>query len=102
MGKLTRNRVLWEGWGGASRGPKGWEWDKKKFPHHARRGKNGVRQNHARRGRKPHPSDPPCCVAIPFSPQDLSGSRALQLQFVAFECRLDQWQSCFGNEYKLF
>ena len=41
------------------------------FPHHTRRGgagqgENGVRQNYAGRGRRPHSSDPPRPIAIPY------------------------------------
>ena len=49
LGKLTRNRVL--------RGEKGFRG--------ALKGKNGVRQNHVGRRRKPHLSDPPRPIVIP-------------------------------------
>jgi len=49
------------GWGGAPRGG-----DKvRKFSPSCKTGKNGTKQNHARRGRKPHPLAPPHPIAIP-------------------------------------
>ena len=35
------------------------------FPRHAGRGGDEARQNHPGRGRRPHPSAPPCPIAIP-------------------------------------
>ena len=55
MGKLIRSRVL--------RG--GVEMGQENFPCHARRGGDEVRQNHAGRGQKPHPSDLLHLIAIP-------------------------------------
>ena len=55
MGKLIRSRVLRDGA----------EMGQENFPCHARRGGDEVRQNHAGRERKSHPSDLLHPIAIP-------------------------------------
>ena len=56
MGKLTRSRVLQDGVG--LRG--------------APKGGDGVKQNHAEQGQKPHPSNPPRPIAIPIPLKSLN------------------------------
>ena len=47
-------------------GPQGTGMGLESFPCHVGRGGDGTRQNHAGRGRRPHPSAPPRPIAIPI------------------------------------
>ena len=63
MGKLTRSRVLWDGAG----------------LHGALSGGDGVRQNPAGRGQRPHPLDPPHPIAIPTY---VHGNKELKIHYL--------------------
>ena len=62
MGKLTRSGVLRDE-ARLRRVPRGEKGAKKKFP--VMWDGDGARQNHARRERRPHHSDPPHHIVIP-------------------------------------
>ena len=64
---------MWENWqevefyevGRCFVGPQGVGIGQENFPHHVRRGGDGVRKNHARRGRRLHTSDLPHSIITP-------------------------------------
>ena len=69
----------------------GWE----SFPRHAGSGGNGVRQNHTRRGRRPHPSALPHPIAIHTPHFDCKKGKIYSTQYLSSHCNCNLFFLCF-------